>query len=125
MLNWFRRNFLDVEEPETLAFDESPKTPGDWLPELGLRVAHFRAIPASEDPIGFTSARNTTVVYKPRQDPHHTIEVATAICSVRDPFDRKLGVQLALQRFMSGERIHLPPNKNAQSDYALLSGYFG
>lgn len=96
-----------------------PPTIGDTLKKAGLKVAHFRSDALSH------SARDTTVVYRPRQDERHTIEVSTAVCSEHDAFDRKQGTQLALSRFLTGQRVNLPPNKYEQSDYELLEGIFG
>lgn len=100
-----------------------PVTIGDVLNATGLKVAHFRSTPDSFG-LGLSSARDTTVVYRPRQDPRHTIEVATAVVSENDVFDRKLGAFIALERFIDGRTAVLPPNFRDQTDYDLLAGIF-
>ena len=98
------------------------RTIGDLLESLGLGVAHFRV---KNDYFPMTTARNTTVVYRKRQDPRHTIEVATAVCSANDTFDKHVGLETALHRFLSNQTVFLPPMKADQTDYELLRGTFG
>lgn len=111
--------FTDTEIPPLDEFREI--SAGEAAQHLGLRIVHFRPQP---DSMGLGSSRCTTVVYRPRQDPNHTIEIATAVCSTRDAYDRRQGNEIALMRFISGQRVHLPPNQLPQTDYELLAGVF-
>jgi hypothetical protein len=98
------------------------ETMGDWLKELGLRVVHIRP---DTDPSQWHGRHNgVTVVYLPRRDNRHTIEVATAICSTTDTFSRKKGLQLALTRFLQGKTTNLPANHGEYNDVELLKTYF-
>ena len=64
-------------------------------------MPHFRA-----DDLygGITSARDTTVVYRPRQDERHTIEVATAVWGMRTPPPSR-------SRLLTGCRVGRPAGR--------------
>jgi hypothetical protein len=115
----FGANFVDNRQFCTA---EQPASAGEAVKQAGLNVAHFRMSDVS------SIQRDVTVVYRPRGNKTGPLEVATAIVSKHDQFDRKVGVAIAFDRFVSGKTIHLPPRNvgfSNSSDYQLLKRAFG
>lgn len=73
----------------------------------GLRTKHFRMALAT--PVGelVNQYGGMTVVYRQRENTSF-VEVATAICSEKDLFNRKVGATLAVERFLAGQFITVP-----------------
>lgn len=134
MSNFFTRLF-GLDEAETFfSYDLTPPAPppaeqdgvggiAERLKANGLRLMHFPPRPEFFNPK--IKSRGVTVVYRPRRSKNHTIELATAICSEGDSFNRRIGAELALDRFVSGERTQLPPVGRGTDDSNTLRTYFG
>lgn len=133
MSNFFTR-LLGLDEAETFfSYDLTPPSPptaqegvggiSERLKANGLRLMHFP--PRPEFFNRKLKSRGITVVYRPRRSKNHTIELATAICSEGDSFNRRIGAELALDRFVSGERTQLPPVGRGVNDSDTLRAYFG
>lgn len=131
LFNWL----FGIDEEEEVVGDPQPLTlpwvdfsasKGEVLEALGLRVTHIHPVPATTGlEWQFSPRTSTTVVYRPRQDVNHTIEISTAVCSANDTFSKKRGLELALERWTNGQRVNLPALNVPQSDVSLLKSYFG
>ena len=71
---------------------------------FGVRVTHIN-FKATDNKGGIT------VAYKMEHKHSQILELATAICSDKDQFDKSIGRTLAIERFLDGKTISVPYSK--------------
>jgi hypothetical protein len=72
-------------------------TTQDRCTNLGVRIRHFKPT---------LTSRGVTVVY--RDAANDLIEVSAAICAHADVFKKKIGNEIALDKFERGEKLIIP-----------------
>lgn len=117
---------VEPDEDQDMVYATGLLTTDEQLRINHLRMKHYH--PSEEGVAGPT--RHSTVVYKPRQDLAHTLEIATAVCSELDCFTKKQGARIALTRFINGQTTRLPPRvesftDNLLTDQQLIDRVFG
>ena len=77
------------------------------IDETGLQIKHFRPRFLTDAGVMVFHKGGITVAY--RQLPTDSfIELATAVCSPRDIYHRKVGTSLAVEQFANMHRIRVP-----------------
>lgn len=78
-----------------------------FIQEAGIQIKHFRPRLVTAHGVLGTHKGGITVAY--RQLPSDSfVEIATAICSPRDGYHRKVGTALAVEQFANLNRIRVP-----------------
>jgi hypothetical protein len=94
------------------------------LAEDGITIQHFRLETDGPDGVFGLHHGGMTVAYR-QLETDSFVEVATAICSDRDVYDRKVGTILAVEQFDNMRRIRIPlfGAKPADAVEHLFRGY--
>lgn len=91
-----------------------------------IHVKHYRPTAYDFDGVRVRSQNGgATIAYRHRNGDSF-IEIATAVCSVRDMYNRKAGTTLSVESFMNGQVIRVPTYGATPGDVVdrLFGNYF-
>lgn len=78
------------------------------MAEEGIFIKHYRpTIYLDNDEVVRVQNGGLTVAYRRRKGDSF-VEIATAVCSARDMYNRKVGTVLAVEAFANNQRIRVP-----------------
>lgn len=86
-------------------FEQRLACADDFINENRLRIKHVRDLYGNG---------GITVVYR-QQKNNTVIELATAVCSAKDQYNKKIGRILATERFANGQVIQVPLRRGFNS----------
>lgn len=88
----------------------------------GICVKHYRRSVIVDGERAFLDTGGMTVAYR-RNPGDSFVEVSTALCSVRDIYNKKMGTTLAMESFMNDRVVRIP--LYGASPEAVIAYLFG
>lgn len=93
------------------------------MEEHGIQIRHVRPLALTRNRAFAVQNGGMTVAFRQRKG-ETFVEVATAICSLKDTYSRKVGTALAVEAFMN-ERVIRLPNYDKSPAVDLVELVFG